>query len=73
LNEAALRQKNLCGGRYRVPAASDIGDLRLGTLQKDGANLSLGLMVRSMNFDLNVSLQVFAFSITSKPKSIENT
>ena len=59
------------------PGASDIGALRLGILQ-DGLSsvrmrrtLSLGSMVRSMNFDLNVSLQVFAFSITSKPKSIE--
>jgi hypothetical protein len=25
--------KPLCGGLYRVPGASDIGDLRLGILQ----------------------------------------
>ena len=37
----------------------------------DEAIVSLGFMVRSMNFDLKLAPQVLLFSITSKPKSIE--
>ena len=37
----------------------------------DEATLSLGFMVRSMNFDLKVATQILTFSITSKPKAIE--
>ena len=37
----------------------------------DEAIVSLGFMVKSMNFDLKVAPQVLFFSTTSKPKSIE--
>ena len=37
----------------------------------DEAMVSLGFMVRSMNFDLKVALQIRFFSTTSKPRSIE--
>ena len=37
----------------------------------DVATVSLGFMVRSMNFDLKLAPQLFFFSTTSKPKSIE--
>ena len=37
----------------------------------DEAIVSLGFMVRSMNFDLKLAPQVLLFSTTSKPKSIE--
>jgi len=37
----------------------------------DEAIVSLGFMVRSMNFDLKLAPQILFFSTTSKPKSIE--
>jgi hypothetical protein len=37
----------------------------------DEAIVSLGFMVRSMNFDLKLAQQILFFSTTSKPKSIE--
>ena len=37
----------------------------------DEAIVSLGFMVRSMNFDLKLAPQIFFFPTTSKPKSIE--
>jgi hypothetical protein len=37
----------------------------------DEAIVSLGFGVRSMNFDLKLAPQIFFFSTTSTPKSIE--
>jgi hypothetical protein len=37
----------------------------------DEAIVSLGFMVRSMNFDLKLAPQILFFSTTLKPKSIE--
>jgi len=37
----------------------------------DVVTVSLGFMVRSMNFDLKLAPQIFFFSTTSKPESIE--
>ena len=51
-----------------MPGASDIGDLRLRVLQNGLSHVtmrrfvSLGLMVRSMNFDLKVAPQVSPFN-----------
>ena len=47
-----VRTKPLCGGRYRVPKASDIGDSEIRSLEEwsvpryDEAIVSLAFMVR---------------------------
>ena len=54
----------------------DIGDSEGSIAERsvsgyDEAIMSLGFMVRSMNFDLKIAPQTRCFSITSKPKSLE--
>ena len=59
-----------------MPETSGIGDSNssleeFSVWRYDEAIVSLGFMIGSMNFDLQVSPQVLPLSTTSKPKSIE--
>ncbi len=71
LNEAALRRtlSRAWSKRHRRLETRSLAERSVS--RYDEAIVSLCLMVRSMNFDLKFAPQVFFFSTTSKPKSIE--